>query len=68
MYCDEKLNNWYGIEFCETPEDLRDELLNAYRDFSEHKLTLNRRALTEVEKVNIKEICEILILNTTKNK
>jgi len=55
MYWDEKLNNWYGVEYCETTEDLRDELLNAYCDFLEHKLTLNRRALTEEGKADIKK-------------
>ena len=61
MYWDEKLNNWYGVEFCETPEDLRDELLNSYSDFLEHKLTLNHRALTKDEKADIKKRCEILL-------
>ena len=44
MYWDEKLNNWYGVEHCETPEVLRDELLNAYNNFIEHKFTLSRRS------------------------
>ena len=61
MYWDEKLNNWYGVEFCETPEDLRDEVLNSYHDFLEQTLTLNRRALTEDELEDIKKRCENML-------
>lgn len=31
MQWDENSKSWYGVEYCETPEDLYDELLSSLR-------------------------------------
>ena len=49
MQWDENSKSWYGVEYCETPEDLRDELLSSYRMNEAEKTTRARRELTEEE-------------------
>lgn len=49
MQWDEKSRDWYGVEYCETPEDLRDELLSSYRMNETEKITKTQRELTEEE-------------------
>lgn len=55
MQWDEKSKDWYGVEYCETPEDLRDELLSSYRMSEAQKITKTKRELTEEEN-NILEV------------
>ena len=58
---DEKSKDWYGVEYCETPEDLRDELLSSYRMSEAQKVTKTKRELTEEETRKIQELCQELI-------
>ena len=48
------------MEYCKTPELLRDALIEGYHDFSEQQLTHNRRNLTEEEIADIQSRCEQL--------
>lgn len=49
MQWDENSKSWYGVEYCETPGDLRDELLSSYRMNEAEKITKTKRELTEEE-------------------
>lgn len=49
MQWDEKSKDWFGIEYCETPKDLRNELLSSYHMNETEKITKARRDLTEEE-------------------
>lgn len=60
MIWDKKDEQWFGVEHCKTPELLRDALLAGYHDFSEQRLTHNRRNLTEAELANIDSRCRQL--------
>lgn len=60
MQWDEKSKDWYGVEYCETPEDLRDELLSSYRMNEAQKITKTRRELTEEEAKKILLLCQEL--------
>lgn len=53
MQWDENSKSWYGVEYCETPEDLRDELLSSYRMSYAEKITKTQRELTEEETASI---------------
>lgn len=61
MQGDEKSKDWYGVEYCETPEDLRDELLSSYRMSEAEKITKTKRELTEAESKIIQASCQELI-------
>lgn len=54
MQWDENSKSWYGVEYCETPEDLRDELLSSYRMNEAEKITKTKRELTEEERTLLK--------------
>ena len=43
------LQDWNTVDFCPTPEALRDSLLNAYESFRELEITGGDRDLTEKE-------------------
>lgn len=43
MQWDEKSKSWYGVEYCETPEDLHEELLNSSRMAKTEKLEKGQR-------------------------
>lgn len=49
MQWDEKSKDWFGLEYCATPEDLQEELLSSYRMNEAEKITKARRELTEEE-------------------
>lgn len=49
MQWDENSKSWYGIEYCETPQDLQEELLSSYRMNEAEKITKAKRELTEEE-------------------
>ena len=49
MQWDKNSKSWYGVEYCEAPEDLREELLSSYRMNEAEKITKARRELTEEE-------------------
>lgn len=36
MQWNEKSKSWYGVEYCETPEDLQEELTMAKTEFEEY--------------------------------
>lgn len=57
MQWDEKSKSWYGVEYCETPEDLRDELLSSYRMNEAEKITKTKRELTEEDNNILDEKC-----------
>ncbi len=61
MQWDEKSKDWYGVEYCKTPEDLREELLSSYRMTEAQKITKTKRELTEEERRKIQELCQGLI-------
>lgn len=61
MQWDEKSKDWYGVEYCETPEDLRDEFLSSYRMYEAQKITKTRRELTKVEAETIQALCQKLV-------
>lgn len=66
MQWDENSKSWYGVEYCETPEDLRDELLSSYRMNEAEKITKTRRELTEEETSKIQKLCQELINRCNK--
>jgi len=52
---------WYSAEFCKTPEDLRDALLDAYVSYLESELLGDERDdLTEQEEEEIEARCRRL--------
>ncbi|MFA9397362.1 MAG: hypothetical protein ACERKV_03735 [Clostridiaceae bacterium] len=57
---DENSKSWYGVEYCETPEDLQDELLSSYRMNETEKLTKAKRKPTEEETKIIQALCQRL--------
>lgn len=62
MQWDEKSKDWYGVEYCETPEDLRDELLSSYRMNEAEKITKTKRELTEEEAQAVNINCRKLLV------
>lgn len=66
MQWDENSKSWYGVEYCETPEGLRDELLSSYRMNEAEKITKTRRELTEEETSKIQKLCQELINRCNK--
>lgn len=60
MQWDENSKSWYGVEYCETPEDLRDELLSSYRMNEAEKITKTKRELTEEEKILLDTVVQNL--------
>lgn len=61
MQWDENSKSWYGVEYCETPEDLRDELLSSYRMSEAEKITKTKRELTDEETQAVNEKCNKLL-------
>lgn len=61
MQWDENSKSWYGVEYCETPEDLRDELLSSYRMSESEKATKRKQELSKKEIADIKELCQKLV-------
>ena len=47
--------DWNMVDFCPSPEALRDSLLNAYESFRELEITGGDRDLTEKEEAQIIE-------------
>lgn len=60
MQWNENSKSWYGVEHCETPEDLRDELLNFYCMSEAQKITKTKRKLTDEETEKIQGLCKKL--------
>lgn len=46
---------WFSAEFCKTPEDLRDALLDAYVNYLEYVVTDEDRDPTEQEMLEIQK-------------
>lgn len=61
MQWDENSKSWYGVEYCKTPEDLRDELLSSYRMSEAQKITKTKREVTEEEAKAVNEKCNKLL-------
>ncbi|MEG0900446.1 MAG: hypothetical protein RSF40_12170 [Oscillospiraceae bacterium] len=61
MQWDENSKSWYGVEYCEAPEDLQEELLSSYRMSEAEKITKTKRELTEEETAKIQELCQGLV-------
>ena len=57
---DNALRDWSTSDFCETPEDLRDTLVDSYESFTQGKMTGGTRDLTPAEKQQIESGCEKL--------
>ena len=55
MGFDNHRQDWNTVDFCPTPEALRDSLLNAYESFRELEITGGDRDLTEKEEAQIIE-------------
>lgn len=60
MQWDEKSKDWYGVEYCETPEDLREELLSSHRMSEAQKITKAKRELSEEEVKKIEQLYQEL--------
>lgn len=58
MQWDENSKSWYGVEYCETPENLRDELLSSYRMSKAEKITKAKRELTDEENIILERKCK----------
>ena len=54
MGWDKYREDWNTVEYCPTPEALRDALLDAYTSFREMEVTDGERDLTAAEKSKIK--------------
>lgn len=61
MQWDGKSKDWYGVEYCETPEDLREELLSSYRMNEAEKITKTKRELTEEEAQTVNLDCKKIL-------
>ena len=55
MGFDNHRQDWNTVDFCPTPEALRDSLLNAYESFRKLEITGGDRDLTEKEEAQIIE-------------
>lgn len=55
MQWDEKSKDWYGVEYCETPEDLSEELLSSYRMTEDEKMTKAKSEFTEEDNTILDE-------------
>ena len=53
MGFDNHRQDWNTVDFCPTPEALRDSLLNAYESFRELEITGGDRDLTEKEEAKL---------------
>lgn len=52
---------WYATDLCQTPEELRDMLINAYQDYLEYGLVAEEeRDLTEQEKEAVQKKCQMM--------
>ena len=60
MGWDKYREDWNTVEYCPTPEVLRDALLDAYTSFREMALTDGDRDMTAAEKAKIKTECDAL--------
>ena len=60
MGWDKYREDWNTVEYCPTPEALRDALLDAYTSFREMALTDGDRDMTAAEKAKIKTECDAL--------
>lgn len=58
MQWDENSKSWYGVEYCETAEDLQKELLSSYRMNEAEKIRKTKRELTEEENNTLNEKCK----------
>lgn len=61
MGWDKYREDWNTVEYCSTPEALRDALLDAYTSFREMELTDGERDLTADEKAKVKTECDALM-------
>lgn len=55
MEWDTSHQNWAGAEFCATPEQMRDLLLDDFACFLEYKITLCNRSLEDSERQMIQQ-------------
>lgn len=55
MEWDTSCQNWAGAEFCATPEQMRDLLLDDFACFLEYKITLCNRSLEDSERQMIQQ-------------
>ena len=53
MGFDNHRQDWNTVDYCPTPEALRDSLLNAYESFHELEITGGDRDLTEKEEAKL---------------
>lgn len=60
MGWDKYREDWNTVEYCPTPEALRDALLDAYTSFRAMEVTDGERDLTAAEKAKIKAECDTL--------
>ena len=60
MGWDKYREDWNTVEYCPTPEALRDALLDAYTSFREMELTDGERDMTTTEKAKVKAECDAL--------
>lgn len=60
MQWDEKSKDWFGLEYCASPEDLQEELLSSYRMHEAEKITKARRELTNEETQAVNADCKKL--------
>ncbi len=57
MQWDKNSKSWYGVEYCETPKRLLEELTSAFREFESYKLTKGKSELSESDRTIIEEKC-----------
>lgn len=60
MGWDNRRKDWNTVVYCDTPEDLRDALLDAYANLREMELTDGERDLTEKEEAMLCAECDDL--------
>ena len=58
MCWDNTLAGWSDTDFCATPEDLRDTLIDFYASFVQVNMTGGKRDLTPAEEQQIQNECE----------
>lgn len=60
MGFDNHRQDWNTVDYCPTPEALRDSLLNAYESFRELEITGGDRDLTEKEEAKLAKERDVL--------
>ncbi len=60
MAWDDRAKDWYSVQLCPTPEELRDALLCGVETYMQYSITKGRKDLTEQEEQEMREKMQAL--------